>query len=99
MTAPVDVLSVMARDALDAAIKRQWDDVGHAMSCADESELASDAVAELLAADIELDAAELSLQKAGRCGAPERVRRFDRFLDAKVRRVAAVARCRGGKPA
>lgn len=99
MTTQVDVFAVIARDALDAAIKRQWDDHEHALRCSGESELASKTVAELLAADVELDAAEQSLQKAGRCRAPERVRRFRRLCVAKERRQAAIAKFQEGKSA
>lgn len=46
----VDVGTIMARDALDAAIRRQWDDVSYAQQCSEESEKARSAVAELIEA-------------------------------------------------
>ena len=48
------------------------------------------AVAELVAADLEVDATEAALKRAARCGGKERTRRLNRLIAAKERRAAAL---------
>jgi hypothetical protein len=49
------------------------------------------AIAELIEADAELDAAEISMRNAGRCGPKTRVARLHRLHAARERRAAALA--------
>ena len=83
---PVDVLGVI----------RRFSAAHHATLGAYPTEAECDeaynAVSELLAADIEVDAADVSLQRAERCGPKERVRRFRRLVSARDRRLAAIQR-------
>lgn len=92
----IDVLAVM--DRIASLPVHEADDARNQAALViakREAAEARAAVAELIEADTELDAACASLRDSSQCGGNERSRRFDRVTAAQERRRAVLARIGG----
>jgi hypothetical protein len=102
MSAPVDVLAVMDQAAATLGwdgteIRANGDEEGaeRYFKQADAIREARAAVAELIEADHELDAARQALWESGGLDGVERAAALNREIDAKERRAAALANASG----